>query len=50
MLLYTNDIAAITVAYACSQFGEEDPDLVQSAINRFVRSCAGYSVATYVLV
>ena len=36
--------------FTCSQFGEEDPDLVQLAINRFVRSCAGYSVATYVLV
>ena len=35
---------------ACSQFGEEDPDLVESAIDRFLRSCAGYSVATYVLV
>ena len=33
-----------------SQFGEKDPDLLQSAIDRFIHSCAGYSVATYILV
>jgi len=33
-----------------SQFGEKDPELLKAAIDKFVRSCAGYSVATYVLV
>ncbi|XP_065912685.1 phosphatidylinositol 4,5-bisphosphate 3-kinase catalytic subunit gamma isoform-like isoform X2 [Dysidea avara] len=31
------------------RFGEKNPELFQAAINRFIRSCAGYSVATYVL-
>ena len=34
----------------CSEFGEEDVDKVKSAVRMFVHSCAGYSVATYVLV
>ena len=33
-----------------SEFGEIDPDKVKAAVNRFTHSCAGYSVATYVLV
>ena len=35
---------------ACSEFGEEDVDKVKAAVKMFVHSCAGYSVATYVLV
>ena len=34
----------------CSEFGEVDPELLNAAVTRFTRSCAGYSVATYVLV
>ena len=33
-----------------SEFGEIDQDKVKSAVNTFMRSCAGYSVATYALV
>ena len=33
-----------------SEFGEEDGDRVKEAVKTFVHSCAGYSVATYVLV
>lgn len=33
-----------------SEFGETDKDMLDAAIKRFTRSCAGYSVATYVLV
>lgn len=33
-----------------SEYGEVDPDKVKAAINTFMRSCAGYSVATYALV
>ena len=34
----------------CSEFGEIDNDKVKAAVNTFMRSCAGYSVATYTLV
>lgn len=33
-----------------SEFGEIDPDKVKAAVKRFTVSCAGYSVATYILV
>ena len=33
-----------------SEFGETDHEMLEAAVKRFVRSCAGYSVATYVLV
>ncbi len=33
-----------------SEFGEIDSDMVKTAVKTFVHSCAGYSVATYVLV
>ena len=33
-----------------SEFGGEDPDKLKTAIDTFVHSCAGYSVATYILV
>ena len=33
-----------------SEFGENDPDKLSEAIRRFTLSCAGYTVATYVLV
>jgi len=33
-----------------SEFGEIDPDKVKAAVKTFTHSCAGYSVATYVLV
>ena len=46
--VYYTYICGITMFY--SQFGEKDADLIQSAINRFVHSCTGYSVATYILV
>ncbi len=36
--------------YVCSEFDETDPDLVKEAVRTFAHSCAGYSVATYVLV
>ena len=34
----------------CSEYGEVDSDKLEAAVDTFVRSCAGYSVATYVLV
>lgn len=34
----------------CSEFGEDDPDLLKESIKRFMYSCAGYTVASYVLV
>ena len=34
----------------CSEFGEDDPDLLKDSIKRFMYSCAGYTVASYVLV
>lgn len=34
----------------CSEFGEVDPEKLEAAIDTFVHSCAGYSVATYILV
>ena len=40
---------ALTVPY-CSEYGEVDSDKLEAAVDTFVRSCAGYSVATYVLV
>ena len=33
-----------------SEYGEVDSDKLAAAVDTFVRSCAGYSVATYVLV
>ena len=33
-----------------SEYGEIDQDKVKAAVNIFMRSCAGYSVATYTLV
>ena len=33
-----------------SEFEEIDSDKVKTAVKSFVHSCAGYSVATYVLV
>ena len=39
-----------TLFRLCSEFGETDPDMVKEAVRLFVHSCAGYSVATYVLV
>ena len=36
--------------FSLSEFGETDADRVKDAIKMFVHSCAGYSVATYVLV
>lgn len=32
-----------------NEFGEIDPDKVKAAVKRFTVSCAGYSVATYIL-
>ena len=34
----------------CSEYGETDYEMLNAAVKRFTRSCAGYSVATYVLV
>lgn len=33
-----------------SEFGEDDPELLKDALKRFAHSCAGYTVASYVLV
>jgi phosphatidylinositol-4,5-bisphosphate 3-kinase len=32
-----------------NEFGEDDPDLLKEAVKRFTHSCAGYTVASYVL-
>ena len=36
--------------FPLSEFGEVDPDKLKAAVKTFIHSCAGYSVATYVLV
>ena len=36
--------------YWFSEFGEDDPDKLKDAVRRFTHSCAGYTVASYVLV
>ena len=36
--------------FSLSEFGEVDPDKLKAAVKTFIHSCAGYSVATYVLV
>ena len=36
--------------FSLSEFGEVDPDKLKAAVKIFIHSCAGYSVATYVLV
>ena len=46
-------IKLITICTVCtdySEYGEIDQDKVKAAVNTFMRSCAGYSVATYTLV
>ena len=40
----------INEASSYSEFGEVDLDKVKAAVKRFTHSCAGYSVATYILV
>ena len=39
-----------THTHTHSEFGEIDTDKVKAAVKTFTHSCAGYSVATYVLV
>ena len=43
-------ILSLTFINNISEYGEIDPDKVKAAVNTFMRSCAGYSVATYALV
>ena len=43
-------ITRCTVCTDYSEYGEIDQDKVKAAVNTFMRSCAGYSVATYTLV
>ena len=54
MLIPINIIVAcipiLIVKINFSEYGEIDPDKVKAAVNTFMRSCAGYSVATYALV
>ena len=35
--------------FSLSEFGEVDPDKLKAAVKTFIHSCAGYSVATYVV-
>lgn len=46
----TNLIKISNLLPLYSEFDETDPDKVKEAVRIFVHSCAGYSVATYVLV
>ena len=47
---HPNIIVIIACILTISEYGEIDPDKVRAAVSTFMRSCAGYSVATYALV
>ena len=54
MLLYSAGVqvccGCVLIVSSFSEYGEVDSDKLAAAVDTFVRSCAGYSVATYVLV
>ena len=50
LMLHTIAMVTAPSPLRCSDFGEVDQEKVDAAIKRFTQSCAGYSVATYVLV
>ena len=48
--LLSSPLLSSALHAACSEFRELDPEKVKLAVKKFTHSCAGYSVATYVLV
>ena len=54
IILNKGDVHVINLCchlvFSLSEFGEVDLDKLKAAVKTFIHSCAGYSVATYVLV